>query len=62
MVLQDSSIEECLSAARVNLKMYEEDLANMEDPSGSLYLLKFAQLSIEQAITAHKNKYNITQK
>jgi hypothetical protein len=60
--MPSDSVEQCLSATKVNLQLYAEDLERLDDPSHSDYILVAAKQSIEHAIIAHRKRYNITQK
>jgi hypothetical protein len=47
MAMDDNSVEECISIARINLKLFEEDI--QRGYYNSEYLLDFANGALDQA-------------
>lgn len=54
--LPGDSPSECISAARVNLRLYEESIEG-ESNGDAGYLLGIALHNIEQALISHKEKF-----
>lgn len=52
----DDNVRSCLSAVKVNIKMYEESMGG-EYEEKSEYLLTLAQSALEKAVLVHKRKH-----